>query len=89
MLFQMQKTRLNLDTRHRIGNHLIDVAAEVYVEAVALLVVVVVLTGRVLNGRSASTQVKKQRVVVQNRVRSEIRRRRPLYRSAPVKETAS
>ena len=63
MPFQMQKTRLNLDTRHGIGNHLIDVAAEVCVEAVALLVVVVVLTGRVLNG-------KRERADVQNRTRT-------------------
>ena len=59
MPFQMQKTRLNLDTRHRIGNHLIDVAAEVGVDVVALHVVVVVLSGRVLNGKRAPTQVKK------------------------------
>ena len=57
----MQKTRLNLDTRHRIGNHLIDVAAEVYVEAVAHLVVVVVLTGRVLNEKREHTDVQNAR----------------------------
>ena len=49
MPFQMQKTRLNLDTRHRIGNHLINVAAEVGVAVVGVLVVVVVLSGRVMN----------------------------------------
>ena len=53
MLFQMQKTRLNLDACHRIGNHLIDVAAEVGVEAVALLAVVVVLSGLVLYRKRA------------------------------------
>ena len=61
MPFQMQKTRLNLDTCHRIGDHLIDVAAEVGVEVVGVLVVVLVLTGRVLNGKRAPTQVKKPR----------------------------
>ena len=47
----MQKTRLNSDTRHGIGNHLIDVAAEVGDEVVSVLVVFVVPTGRVLNGK--------------------------------------
>ena len=45
----MPKTRLKLDVCHGIGEHLIDAAAEVGVETVALLVVVIVLTGRVLN----------------------------------------
>ena len=45
----MQKTRLNSDACQGIGDHLIDVAAEVGVEAVALLAVVAVLTGRVMN----------------------------------------
>ena len=49
MLFQMQKTRLKSDACQRIGDHLIDVAAEVGVQAVRLLAVVVVLMGRVLN----------------------------------------
>ena len=53
MPFQMQKTRLNSDTRHGIGNHLIDVAAEVGDEVVSVLVVFVVPTGRVLNGKRA------------------------------------
>ena len=61
MLFQMQKTRLNSDTRHGIGNHLIDVAAEVGDEVVSVLVVVVVPTGCVLNGKRAPTQVKTAR----------------------------
>ena len=56
----MQKTRLNSDACQGIGDHLIDVAAEVCVDALALLVVVAVLTGRVLNGKRAPTQVKKQ-----------------------------
>ena len=51
MPFQMQKTRLNLDKRHGIGNLLIDVAAEVGVAVVGVLVVVVVLSGHVLNGK--------------------------------------
>ena len=49
MLFQMQKTRLNSDARQGIGNHWIDRAAEVSVEAVRLLAVVVELMGRVMN----------------------------------------
>ena len=49
----MPKTRLKLDVCHGIGEHLIDAAAEVSVETVALLVVVIVLTSRVLNGKRA------------------------------------
>ena len=51
MLFQMQKTRLKSDTCHRIGNHLIDAAAEVGVETVGPLDVVVVLSDVVMNGK--------------------------------------
>ena len=51
MLFQMQKTRLNSDTCHRIGNHGIDVVTEDGVGVVGLLAVVVILTGCVMNGR--------------------------------------
>ena len=47
----MQKTRLNSDACQGIGIHLIDVGAEVCVEAGALFVVVFVLSGRVLNGK--------------------------------------
>ena len=51
MIFQMQKTRLNSGTRHRIHEHRIDVAAEVDVEAVGILAVVFVLTGHVMNAQ--------------------------------------
>ena len=47
----MQKTRLELDTRQGNGNHWIDMAAEVHVEAVLLLAVVVVLVDAVMNGK--------------------------------------
>ena len=59
--FKCKKTRLNSDTRHGIGKHLIDVAAEVGVEAVALLVVIVVLTGCVLNEKREHTDVQNAR----------------------------
>ena len=47
----MEKTRLNSGNHHGIGVHRIDVAAEVGVEVVGLLTVVVVLTGHVMNGK--------------------------------------
>ena len=62
----MQKTRLKSDYCHGIGKHLIDAAAEVGVETVGLLVVVVVLTGRVMNVKERArtlckhTQVRKE-----------------------------
>ena len=58
MLFQMQKTRLNSNGCHGIGAHGVDVAAEVGVEAVHLLAVVVVLTGRVMNGKESQRHPK-------------------------------
>ena len=47
----MQKTRLKSGNCHGIGVPWIDVAVEVAVEVASLLVVVVVLTGRVMNGK--------------------------------------
>ena len=62
VLFQKQKTRLKSDACQEIGNPWVDVAAEVDFEAVCHLGVVVVLTGRVLNG--------KERADVQNRAQT-------------------
>ena len=51
----MQKTRLDSDACQGIGDHWIDMAAEVKVEPVHPLAVVVVLTGRVMNGKERIT----------------------------------
>ena len=47
----MQKTRLKSEACHGIGEHLIDAAAEVGVETVGLLAVVVALSDVVMNGK--------------------------------------
>ena len=60
MLFQMQKTRLKSDARHRIGEHLIDAAAEVGLETVGLLAVVVVLTDVVMNEKERTQTTKRK-----------------------------
>ena len=54
MLFQMQKTRLKSEARHGIGEHLIDAAAEVGVETVGLLAVLIVLSGCIMNGKECA-----------------------------------
>ena len=68
----MQKTRLNLDTCHRLGDHWIDVATEVGIEAFALLVVVFVLIGRVMNGK---VQLRSKTVLLYERKRAVARAR--------------